>query len=85
MHVYSYPAVFIKEANGMYSVCFPDFEGCYTFGDDFADAIYMAQDRLGCEIRDLQAEGKALPKASELCDIILCDGETLRFVEYEDT
>ena len=43
---YIYPAVFTKEDDGGYSVVFPDLEGCYTCGDDFPDAMKMAQDVL---------------------------------------
>lgn len=56
MNKYAYPAVFTPENNGAYSVNFPDFDGCYTCGDDLADAIYMAQDILAYTIYDLQAE-----------------------------
>ena len=40
---YAYTAVFTPEEGG-YNVNFPDLQGCYTCGDDMADAIYMAQD-----------------------------------------
>ena len=41
---YTYTAVFTPEENGRFSVNFPDLQGCYTSGDDMADAVYMAQD-----------------------------------------
>jgi predicted RNase H-like HicB family nuclease len=31
---YAYTAIFTEEGDGGYSVRFPDFESCYTCGDD---------------------------------------------------
>ncbi len=45
MKKYYYPAKFSKEGK-KYSVEFIDFEDVFTFGDDFEDAYYMAQDVL---------------------------------------
>jgi predicted RNase H-like HicB family nuclease len=42
---YVYPARFCREADGRYTVYFVDME-LSTFGDDLADAMYMAQDAL---------------------------------------
>lgn len=38
-----YPAVFIPEPDGRYSVLLPDFD-CATCGDDLTDALEMAVD-----------------------------------------
>lgn len=80
MNKYTYPAVFTPEENGAYSVYFPDFESCYTCGDNLADAIYMAQDVLAYTIYDLQHEGHALPSASDPSAFSLADGEFVNFV-----
>ena len=80
MNKYAYPAVFAPEENGAYSVYFPDFESCYTCGDNLADAIYMAQDVLAYTIYDLQREGHALPSASDPSAFSLADGEFVNFV-----
>ena len=80
MNKYTYPAVFTQEDNGSYSVNFPDFDSCYTCGDDLADAIYMAQDVLAYTIYDLQAEGKSLPQPSDPRSISLSAGEFVNFV-----
>ena len=45
MNKYFYPAIFTKEGN-QYNVKFIDFEDIFTFGDNFEDAYYMAQDAL---------------------------------------
>lgn len=36
---YAFPAVFIPEDNGQFSIYFPDLEGCYTCGDSIQDGI----------------------------------------------
>ena len=43
---YIYPAVFYKEADGRYSVIFPDLNDLATYGNDFADAFTMAQEAI---------------------------------------
>ena len=66
---YTYTAVFTPEENGLYSVTFPDLQGCYTSGDDMSDAIYMAQDVLNLTLYDLEQEKRPIPKASKPQDI----------------
>lgn len=44
---FSYPAIFIKsEDSDCYNVIFPKLIGACTFGDDFEDAVNMAEDAL---------------------------------------
>ena len=45
-----YAAIFHPEEEGGYFVSFPDLEGCYTEGEDLADAIAMATEILGLYI-----------------------------------
>ena len=66
---YTYPAIFTPEENGLYSVSFPDLQGCYTSGDDLSDAVYMAQDVLNLTLYDLEQDKKPIPKASKPQDI----------------
>lgn len=60
---YSYTAVFTPERNGLYSVEFPDLQGCYTSGDNVEDAIYMAHDVLNLTLYDLEQDKKPIPKS----------------------
>jgi len=60
---YVYPACFYKEKNGRYSVEVPDFP-LATFGDDLADAIYMASDAVAGRILLMLKDGEPLPRAS---------------------
>ena len=66
---YAYTAIFTPEVNGLYSVTFPDLQGCYTSGDDMSDAVYMAQDVLNLTLYDLEHDDKPIPKASKPQDI----------------
>ncbi|MCL1819996.1 MAG: type II toxin-antitoxin system HicB family antitoxin [Oscillospiraceae bacterium] len=66
---HTYTAVFTPETNGLYSVIFPDLPGCYTSGDDMADAVYMAQDVLCLTLYDMEQDKKPIPTASRPKDI----------------
>ena len=46
MAKYLYYALFEREADGGYSISFPDLPGCFTCGDDMSEALYMAKDVL---------------------------------------
>ena len=61
---YSYPAIFTRERDGKYDVFFPDLDGCYTCGDDLADALKMAADVLAFTLSDYEKEGSVIPQPS---------------------
>lgn len=45
----SYPAVFLKNVESLgFTILFPDLPGCISCGNDVKDALYMANDALGC-------------------------------------
>ena len=83
MAKYVYPAVFTPEENGMYSVDFPDLEGCYTCGEDLADALYMAEDVLALTLYHYEKEKRPVPSPSnrtalnikndEFVNMVICD------------
>ena len=72
---YTYTAIFTPEMNGLYSVTFPDLQGCYTSGSDMADAIYMAQDVLCLTLFDLEQDKKLIPAASRPQDVKISEGQ----------
>lgn len=80
MAKYVYPAVFTLEEEGMYSVFFPDLEGCYTCGDDLNDALMMAEDILAFVLYDYETERKKIPEPSKREDITLSDGDFVNYV-----
>ncbi|GHU41031.1 HicB family protein [Spirochaetia bacterium] len=57
---YVYPACFYREDDGRYSVELPDFS-IATFGDDIADAMYMAADAAAGRILAMLECGDKLP------------------------
>jgi predicted RNase H-like HicB family nuclease len=66
---YVYPACFYKEEEGRYSVDIPDFSMA-TFGNDLADALYMAADAIAGRIHIAIREGESLPLPSDINDVI---------------
>ena len=62
---YAYTAIFTPDDNGLYSVDFPDLQGCYTTGDDLPDAINIAQDALCLKMYWLEKNGEPIPNASK--------------------
>ena len=65
MSRYAYPAIFTPEAEGGYSVHFPDLQSCYTCGDTLTDAIYMAEDVLAFTLFGFEQENTTPPVPSE--------------------
>jgi predicted RNase H-like HicB family nuclease len=65
---YVYPACFYKEEDDRYSVDIPDF-GMATFGDDLADALYMAADAIAGRIHLAIRNGEPLPAPSGIKDV----------------
>lgn len=57
-----YPAVMMVDEDGYYYVDFPDLECCFTQGENFDDACFMAQDILDEWMKD----NKYYPKASKI-------------------
>lgn len=81
---YAFPAVLSKESNGLYSVSFPDLEGCFTSGESLPDALEMAEDALCLTLYDLEEDGADIPAPSSVKDIA-CTEESLVSLVYCDT
>ncbi len=77
MACYAYPAIFTPEEEG-YTVNFPVLEGCYTEGDDLADALYMAEDALALVLYGYEKDGLPIPAPSQ--SFTLNDGEFISYV-----
>ena len=69
---YTYPAIFYPEADGRFSVVFPDLNDLATYGDNLADAFAMAQDACEQYLFTLLRDGDPLP-ASTPVDAIATD------------
>lgn len=62
MAMYVYPAIFTNEDKYGYSVSFPDIKGCFTQGDNLAEALLMAQAALALMLCDWEGP---LPEPSK--------------------
>lgn len=93
MAKYVYPAIFEKEAEGGYSVYFPDVDGCYTQGDDLAEAIENAKDALCLVLYDREENGEDIKQASNINEIktnetsfaTLISVDTIEYRRYFDS
>lgn len=77
---YAYPAIFTPEEDGGYSVRFPDLEGCFTCGDDMADALFMAEDALALVLYGYERDGRMIPVPSQVESLKLDSGEFVNIV-----
>jgi len=66
MAKYVYPAVFVQEKKGQFSVSFPDIDGCFTCGDDIAHAIEMAKDALALMLYHMERAHQEPPALSDI-------------------
>lgn len=80
---YVYPAIFTAEAEGGYSVSFPDVEGCYSQGKDLADAMYMAEDALALMLYTLEEEDKPLPVSTPIHEVSVTDDQFVSLVKAD--
>lgn len=62
---YIYAAVFENCEEGGYSVSFPDLPGCFTEGDDFAEAMDMAEEAACGWISGEIDAGRPIPEPTE--------------------
>ena len=74
---YVYPAILYPD-EGKISVSVPDLPGCHTFGEDKADALFMAKDAIEMWLWDAENKKEPIPAASET--LPLEHGETLTLV-----
>ena len=68
-----YPAYFLKEDDGGYSVLFPDLPGAVTCGDTFEESNRMAIDCLAGYIYTNEQLDIEIPKASDIHKLTLKD------------
>ena len=61
---YTYPAIFKPAKEGGYNVEFPDLPGCFTCGEDLADAMLMAKDAIELWLWTAETDGIKIPKPS---------------------
>jgi predicted RNase H-like HicB family nuclease len=62
--IYAYPAVFTVEEDNIL-VDIPDLPGAHTFGNSWANALYMAQDAIEMWLYDAENKSEPVPIASD--------------------
>jgi len=65
---YVYPVIFTPE-EGKILVSVPDLPGLHTFGNNMADALFMAQDAIEMWLWDAENNGEAIPLPSSQSEI----------------
>ena len=58
-----YPAIFLKEEDGRYSVSFPDIPEAITCGENLENAIEMAKECLWLCLEGRKEDGEEIPTA----------------------
>ena len=74
---YVYPAILYPD-DGKIGVTVPDLPGCHTYGDDIADALFMAKDAVEMWLWNAENSSILIPSASET--IPIAPGETLTLI-----
>ncbi|TYC88058.1 type II toxin-antitoxin system HicB family antitoxin [Acetobacterium wieringae] len=78
-----YPAVFIPEDDGGFTVTFPDVPSCITCGDSMEQSYEMAFEALGLVLSYMVDKKEPIPRASNPQDIKLEDGQFLVVIEFD--
>jgi len=78
-----YPAVFIPEEEGGFSVFFPDIPGCNTWGDTMDKTYEMAFEALGLVLSYMEDNKETIPSASKPQDLKLEEGQFLVVIEFD--
>lgn len=77
---YIYPAV-IRFENESYTVNFPDLQNCFTFGENYEDALDSARDVLELCLYDMEQDDVEIPDASNLTSIKLNTNESIALID----
>lgn len=79
--VFTYPAIFKKEADGTYSGRFPDLEACTAHGATLDEAINDAIDaERNWLLVEMEEEDVELPPVTHMDDLVLEEGEIARSI-----
>lgn len=83
MAQYVFPAVFHPNADGSFTINFPDLPGCVTEGKSLENALYMAQDALSVWLEYTIDHKEDIPDPSRLQCVAFEDGEFANLVRAE--
>lgn len=83
MKEYIYPAVFLQNDDGSYTITYPDLPGCISEGKDLGNAMYMAQSALTQWMEYLTDKQLEIPPASAIRDVETEASEFVSLVRIE--
>ncbi|MCL1999697.1 MAG: type II toxin-antitoxin system HicB family antitoxin [Turicibacter sp.] len=76
MRKYSYFAVFEPAQDEGFGVYFPDLPGCASYGDDFEQAVKMAEEALGLHLYAMESDNDEIPKPTRNPKELFIEPET---------
>ncbi|MDR0293104.1 MAG: type II toxin-antitoxin system HicB family antitoxin [Oscillospiraceae bacterium] len=78
-----YPAIFHSNADGTYTITYPDLPGCISEGKDLTNAVYMAQSALTQWVEYLTDRKEVLPKPSHIKEVVADQSEFVNLIRAE--
>ena len=66
----TYPALIHIEDSPGIGISLPDFPGCVTQGDDYAEALANAREALSFHLEGMIEDGETIPEPSRIADIM---------------
>lgn len=83
MSEYVYPAVFHSNADGSFTVTYPDLPGCISEGKSLGNAMYMAQSALTQWVEYLTDKKQPIPHASSSESIETAQGDFVNLIRAD--
>ena len=83
MAKYVYPAVFTHEAEGGYSITFPDLPDCATSAETLEEGIEMAADALCLMLYDMEEGGAVPPEPSDVRSIVCAENQLVTLIRCD--
>lgn len=78
-----YPAIFSLNADGTYTITYPDLPGCISEGKSLGNAMYMAESALRQWLEYLTDKKQKISKPSLIQDIKNEAGEFVNLIRIE--
>ncbi|MBQ9607458.1 MAG: type II toxin-antitoxin system HicB family antitoxin [Lachnospiraceae bacterium] len=85
MAKYIFPAIFAPDEKGMFSIRFPDVDGCFTCGDNLEHGMNMANDALSLMLVEMEDKGREIPVASGINDLKMNKDEFATLISVDTT
>lgn len=73
----TYLAVLEPEENGGYGISFPDLPGCFSFGENLAEAQQMAAEAASLHVYGMENDGEEIPTPSVVLPPDVTEGRVI--------